>query len=117
MKIGIDWDQTLVDTKTQEWLPGALERLRRMVADGDDVFVHTCHANWPEGRASVEAKLAQAGLRLRVEAKPLADVYIDDRAEKPEWSPPAARPAFRFNSSRPIPMRGRTRKIDGVYVY
>lgn len=79
-RVAVDWDGTLVDARSQEWLPGAQAALRQLKARGYEVFIHTCHANWPEGAAAVEAKLAEAGLDLEIVAKPLADFYIDDRA-------------------------------------
>lgn len=78
----IDWDGVLVDPN-QDWLPGAVEALRRILKAGHRVIVHTCRANWPEGLASVEAKLRTAGLTIPVwaeQGKPAADVYLDDRA-------------------------------------
>lgn len=81
-RVAVDWDGTLVDARSQEWLPGAQAALRQLKARGYEVFIHTCHANWPEGQASVEAKLAEAGLDLEIVAKPLADFYIDDRARR-----------------------------------
>lgn len=85
MTVATDWDGTLVDTKTQEWLPGALDALKTLLREGHRVIVHTCRANWPEGRSSIEGKLESIGLRpagrkLSVVGKPLADVYVDDRA-------------------------------------
>lgn len=81
-RVAVDWDGTLVDARSQEWLPGAQNALRQLKARGYEVFIHTCHANWPEGVAAVEAKLAQAGLDLEIVAKPSADFYIDDRARR-----------------------------------
>lgn len=78
----VDWDGVCVDAN-QEWRPGSIEALRRIGKAGHKVLIHTCRANWPEGLASVEAKLAAAGLSLPVwqeAGKPAADVYIDDRA-------------------------------------
>lgn len=82
MDIAVDFDGTLVD-KQLEWLPGAVDALRRMLHVGHRVTIHTCRANWPEGIASVEAKLIGAGLVIPIwdqPGKPAADLYIDDRA-------------------------------------
>lgn len=102
----IDWDDTLVGYKKYgtpgEWLPGAQDALRRLKKRGYVVIVHSCRASWPEGRAEIEAKLAEAGFRLgsklQIEPKPLADEYIDDRAThfSGDWAgielpPPKAR--------------------------
>lgn len=90
MKVCLDWDDTLVDTASQEWLPDAEWALGRMVKAGWSVTVLSCRASWPEGRASIEAKLD--GSRLSVvdvtDVKPPADVYVDDRALRFEgdWS-------------------------------
>lgn len=54
----VDWDDTLVDVKTQEWLPNAPQALRTLLHDGP-VIIYTCRANWPEGLASIEAKLQE----------------------------------------------------------
>lgn len=78
--VAIDWDSTLVDPVTQEWLPGARTAIIKLRTRGYEPFIHTCRANWPEGLASIEAKLAAERLSIRVEPKPYADFYIDDKA-------------------------------------
>lgn len=78
--LAVDWDDTLVDAQTQEWLPGARTAIIQLRIRGYEPFIHTCRANWPEGLASIEAKLAAERLSIRVEAKPYADFYIDDKA-------------------------------------
>ncbi len=105
MRYSLDWDDTLVNVHTQQWLPGALERIRAHQRDGDTVFIHTCRANWPEGRASVEAALAAAGLHgIVVHAKPDADVYVDDKAQRPdEWL--SQRPVPRARAPKHPPAR------------
>lgn len=81
----VDWDDTLVDARTQEWLPNAINALKALLAQGP-VIIHTCRANWPEGLASVEQKLDQAftchwrQTGLTIAAKPSAAVYIDNQA-------------------------------------
>lgn len=99
MHIAVDWDGTVVDPKTQEWLPGRvgdlapLVALRRLLRDGHRVTLLTCRANWPEGLASIEAKLHEAGLGAVTvwtrEGKPHAHVYVDNQSFPPfrgEWS-------------------------------
>lgn len=77
--IAIDWDDTLVDVKTQEWLPTARSAIVQLRAKGYEPFIHTCRANWPEGLASIEAKLREERLTIPVVAKPYADFYIDNK--------------------------------------
>ena len=87
--VACDWDGTLVDPATQEWLPGGLMALKQMLVQYRRVLIHTSRANWAEGRAQIEAKLEQAltkpgrvmyGDQLQVVPKPLADVYVDNKA-------------------------------------
>lgn len=92
----VDWDGVLVDPQSQNWLPGAEAGLRALLAEYRKVIIHTSRANWEEGRTQVEAKLAetlssawlaQLGNRLQVVSKPLAAVYLDDRAVRfTDWS-------------------------------
>lgn len=80
--LACDWDGTLVDSD-QRWLPYAEESLRALTRDGHTVIVHSCRANWPEGLASIYAKLQAAHLPIEVwvqAGKPDADLYLDDRA-------------------------------------
>lgn len=77
----VDWDDTLVDARSQQWLPESQRRLRDLLARGYQVIVHTSRANWPEGAATVAAKLVDAGFRaphVIVVAKPHAVAYIDN---------------------------------------
>ncbi len=87
--VAIDWDDTLVNVKTQEWLPGAVEALQKFLAQGDSVVIFTCRANWPEGLASIEQKLVPLRKwrgKISIEKKPRADVYIDNQALRfQEW--------------------------------
>lgn len=113
MIVALDWDDTLVDVRTQEWLPDALDALKRLLRDGHTVIVHTCRANWPEGLASVETKLAQAGVAGATvwtePGKPHADVYVDDRAVRfdGDWRPVVDL----IRSSQPFSRVAETRKI------
>lgn len=90
--LAVDWDDTLVDARTQEWLPDAVLALRELQALGYKLILHTCRANWPEGLASIEAKLSQAALSIPVHVgagKPSADKYIDNQGITfpGTWSP------------------------------
>lgn len=84
--VAVDWDDTLVDAKTQQWLPGAEQALQRLLGQFGTVIIHTSRASWPAGRNQIETKLGETvsqaiiGSRVTIEPKPLADVYIDDKA-------------------------------------
>lgn len=81
--VAIDWDQTLVDTRTQEWLPGAVDALHRLLSNSSvKVIIHSCRANSAAGAAAIRTKIqATLGAHdVRVEGKLTADIYIDDRA-------------------------------------
>lgn len=79
--LALDWDDTLVDRETQEWLPGALNFVRALVMAKHHVFVHSSRANSPQGIALIERKLWEARLpALRVLPKPAADLYVDNQA-------------------------------------
>lgn len=84
--VAVDWDDTLVDVRTKEWLPGALLALQTLLKRGDNVIVHSCRAGWPEGLAEIEEMLRREHLlrppRVTVVAKPDACVYIDDKAHR-----------------------------------
>lgn len=123
----VDWDDTLVDAKTQEWLPGAQEALAQLLTQFRQVIVYTAHANWPEGFAAVEAKLEQAVAkpwhsasitddRLSVQPKPLADVYIDDRAVRfgGDWTETLANVAA-GTSPKPTPAASKPHGIQTGY--
>ena len=75
-----DWDDTLVDAHSQQWLDGAERTLRHLYLRGHTLTVMSARAGFPAGRQQIEDKLAQLGLELEVYAKPQADLYIDDRA-------------------------------------
>jgi hypothetical protein len=90
LRVAVDWDGTLVGPE-QEWLPGAREALRTMLARNCAVVVHTCRANYAAGAAAVRAGLDEAGfVAVDVKGKEEADVYVDDRALRFEGSWPAA---------------------------
>jgi hypothetical protein len=77
--VAVDWDHTLVD-RQQEWLPGAERALNDLIRMCDHVIIHTCRASWPQGLEGIVAKLGRTARFVSVEAKPLADIYIDDKA-------------------------------------
>lgn len=79
-RVAFDWDDCLVDVATKLWLPGSRSAIEDVRARGYEPFVHTCRANWAEGRAEVEALLREAHLDLEIVAKPEARFYVDDRA-------------------------------------
>lgn len=81
-RVCLDWDDTLVDVATQEWLPDAEWALGKMVKAGWKVTVLSCRASWPEGAASIAAKLDASRLSAVdvTDVKPAADVYVDDKA-------------------------------------
>ena len=85
MRICIDWDDTLVDAKTQQWLPGAGASLRWILGRAKQVTILTARGNYLEGvqlvRDGLALELGPAQLRrVEIVAKPDADLYIDDRA-------------------------------------
>jgi predicted HAD superfamily phosphohydrolase YqeG len=84
----LDWDQTLVDTESQEWLPGALDALRWMRGQGHKVIIHSVRAERDYGRNQIEEKLRQHKLKFEVLAKPYADLYVDDKAQEFDGSWP-----------------------------
>lgn len=79
MKLVIDWDGTLAEDG--EWLPGAREFLKFAARHGWKVTVASARANYPGGLAEIQATLAAARFSgIPVVGKPLADIYIDDKA-------------------------------------
>lgn len=95
----IDFDGTLVRRggPPLRWRRGAKEALRRMVAAGHRLILHSCRCNPPQDEEDAKRYeemiaflQAEGALVLFAEVwqspgKPIADVYIDDRAEPPEW--------------------------------
>lgn len=82
--IALDWDDTLVDVDTQEWLPGALDLLRWLRREKHKVFIHSARAQDEYGRGLIEAKLAKHNFSFPIKPKPMADLYVDDRGFCPE---------------------------------
>ena len=82
MILCLDWDDTLVDVETQEWLPGAERAVKDLLRAGHDVVVCSCRATWPEGLDQIEHQLREARLAdVPVTAvKPYADLYVDDKS-------------------------------------
>lgn len=83
--IALDWDLTLVD-ENQDWLPGALDMLRWLRREKHKVFIHSARANDEFGRHMIERKLRQHNFKFPIEAKPMADLYVDDKALRPGCS-------------------------------
>lgn len=96
MKIAIDLDGTLCQWKRGpghgyeigEWIPGAQDALHLLLASGHKIYIHTCRATWLEGGGyeGVREFFDRHGFHApQVEiwnsiGKPIAAVYIDDRA-------------------------------------
>ncbi len=76
----IDYDDTLVDARTQEWLPGAREALKRLTRMGHSFVILSARAGWDGGREQIRAKLAEAGYDVEIYAKPRVDRIIDNDA-------------------------------------
>ena len=82
--IAIDWDWTLWNTSTQEPMPGAHDALDRFHERGWKVVIHSCN-NPPfirkmceEHNLPIDAIWGESPMDSG--AKPVAAVYIDDRA-------------------------------------
>lgn len=89
MIVAIDYDDTLVDVTTQEWLPGALAALRSLRKQGHKIVIHSTRANSQWGIDVIRAKLGPMFKDVQIEPKPKADVYIDDRARRFDGDWPA----------------------------
>ena len=91
--IAVDWDGTCVGYRRfgdplnaelpDEWLPGAVEALRKLSARAS-VVIWTCRTLMPEGEDSIRDMLDEAGLtRVHIHVgsgKTIALAYVDDRA-------------------------------------
>lgn len=85
--VALDFDRVLHDTdnpkpgrRMGEPTDGALEAVEKLIATGHEVFVHTCMAQNEAGLIAVERWLAYYGFPpLRIETKPTADIYVDDK--------------------------------------
>ena len=100
-RVALDWDNTLVDYQTQEWLPGAREALSALLMGKRKVIIHSCSVNWPEGLARIQSKLREAGFLGHVDihtgpGKPEANLYVDDRAMRftGDWNEVLRHPAL-----------------------
>lgn len=78
--VALDWDSTLVDPASQEWLPGAERALDKLLMAKARVIVHSCRANWPAGVDQIRARLGHRAQIVEVVGKPYADVYVDNQA-------------------------------------
>lgn len=89
LKVAVDWDGTLVDPITQNWLPGAQQALQAMLTRGYRVTIHSSRANWDGGIEQIADKLAGYAHRVTIQPKPEANIYIDDRALRfnGDWEP------------------------------
>ncbi len=89
MRIGVDWDDTLVDAKTQEWLDGAREGLIRLMRQGHEPVIMSRRAAWAGGVTQIQTTLAAARLAdIQVIEKPNVDLIVDNDALRFEgnWS-------------------------------
>jgi len=78
--IALDFDGVLADRAGQP-MPDARDLVRRLVRAGNEVFVHSARANYAGGHQYIrEWLLINEFPALNIEPKPLADVYVDDRA-------------------------------------
>lgn len=88
MLIAIDWDATLVDTETQEWLPGALNAVRQLRRQGHRLIIHSARARSQWGEDQIRSKLGPMLADIQIEAKPKADIYLDNQGLRfnGDWS-------------------------------
>ncbi|HXJ69387.1 MAG TPA: hypothetical protein VNM39_10810 [Verrucomicrobiae bacterium] len=86
--IALDFDGVLSDRAGQP-MQGALDYVRRLTRAGHEVFVHSARANYPGGVQYIrDWLLVHEFPFLTIEPKPLADVYVDDRAvtHRRDWN-------------------------------
>lgn len=77
--VAVDWDGTLHNASG--WIPGAPDFLKSLQKRGYKIYIHSCRGNYLRGSTEIREELQRAGLKdIEVVAKPLADLYIDDRA-------------------------------------
>jgi hypothetical protein len=98
-RIVVDWDATLAEESWPEignWLPGAVDALRALAAEFDEVVIVSCRlAKWEQDEKTprnnedqlelIENMLLEAGVPSNVycwnrDYKPPAVSYIDDKA-------------------------------------
>lgn len=91
MRVAVDFDGTLVDSRATspglidgDPVEGAIDALRSLGSMGIDVVVYSCRTSTMDGALAVRRWLDRHGLEwVDVStAKPLATVYIDDRAQR-----------------------------------
>ena len=93
--ISFDWDDCLVDSHSQEWLPGAKEALR-LAERKRGAFVHSCRANFAAGKAQIRRSLDEAGFaHIHIEPKPTASLYVDNLALRYEGDWESLKPHLR----------------------
>lgn len=91
MIIAVDFDGVIHekseygDGTLGEPMPGAIEALNALHEQGHDVFIHTARVQSPYSDAEswrIRDWLTHNGVTFapRLVAKPIADVYIDDKA-------------------------------------
>lgn len=77
--VGLDWDGTVYDE--HGWMPDAVDFIKWLQKRGFKVFIHSCRANYLRGATEIREALQVAGLKdVELVAKPLADLYIDNKA-------------------------------------
>lgn len=83
MKLAIDFDHTICDTQGQELtgpLPDAQAVIGKLKLDGHKIIVHSHRAMTDFGVKQIEEFMQKWDIPYdRIEPKPNADVYIDDK--------------------------------------
>jgi hydroxymethylpyrimidine pyrophosphatase-like HAD family hydrolase len=81
--ISVDWDWTIYDTANNQLMPGALDALERLRGSGYRILVHSCNnPKWIRKKCEelgvyVDYVWGESGMEA---GKPVACVYVDDRA-------------------------------------
>lgn len=85
--VAIDFDGVLSDADGEPQ-PGALEMVTRLHKAGVTLFVHSSRATFGAGFQHITAWIEHHGFPpMMVVPKPVADVYLDDRAlTHVDWS-------------------------------